>query len=240
VDVLGKTVSGTLDGSGKSMASGLAAGLAQVFFEKDPRKPTDDGNDFKQWKSWPEHMPNEIADIGSFSATALQQVGNLASRAQSLLAGADGMVEGLQGVMQELPTGQFLPGEISLPGALTSGMPGMSEISGWGGNIPLTQNIPGGLSGFDPMDKLGDLAGEGLSRLTEALPEGLTQAVSQGMNAVQTVSNIAAVVQNPQGALAGALGNVLGNSAASGALSSVSGAAGGAIALPPLATPPFV
>jgi type VI secretion system secreted protein VgrG len=178
VDVLGKTVEGTLDGSGTGLASGLAAGLARVFFEKDPRNPARDAEKFGIELPWPERMPAEIADLGQFSdALSLGPGsfdtgagGNLPTQLQSLIDAAGNAASDLQ-----------------------DALPGMSSISGWGGEIPLP-----------------------------VLPEFPGDAVSGRTEAENTLNQLAG--------LAGAIPGI--------SVPGIPTSAG--MALPSLATPPFV
>jgi hypothetical protein len=210
------------------MASGLAAGLAQVFFEKDPRKPTQDGEKFGVNLPWPERTPDEIADLGRFTKLA-----PFPSSALSSLLPAQA-----QGMLGQVAT--------ALGGAQDA-LPGMSSISGWGGEIPLPGGVGNveGLSQLDPKGLLGDVLGQGVSGLTNALPEGLRQTVAQGVDVANGLQQLASLAQNPEGLLSGAL-----EQAVSGGLSGVGNPVAGAIptympasgasSLPFPASPPFV
>jgi hypothetical protein len=226
VDVLGKAVEGTLDGGGRSFASGLAAGPARVFFQKEPRKPTDDGSDFNQWKGWPGRLLNEMAGLGRLDATRAPLSGILPIQARSLLEETMQMAEELGGALRGISA---LPGAAmttATPG-FGGGLAGMSSIPGWGGDIPLSRNFSGGA--FDPLGKLGDLADGGVSSLADALPKWMKQSVAEARGLADTVSQLSSRAQGQPGALARVAQSAL-----------PGGFPGGAGGLPRLSTPPFV
>jgi type VI secretion system secreted protein VgrG len=175
VDVLGKTLSGSLSGAGQSFESGLAPGPAQVFLKKDPRLPSQDANKFGVKLPWPEQTPEVIADLGSLSAVT-------------------------QGISSFMPAaaGGVMPGAEETTGV--AGLPGISSVPGWGGgNIPLGKNLPR----FDPSNKLEDLAGQGMNTFMQALPEQAMEVVTQGQELAGALSTLKRIADDPQSLLAG-------------------------------------
>ncbi|GHT94532.1 hypothetical protein AGMMS49545_15970 [Betaproteobacteria bacterium] len=257
VDVLGKTVTGTLDGSGQSFADGLAAGQAQVFFEKDPRNPAQDAEKFGVKLSWPEQIPSEIADVGAFtnplqSLLASALTSQLPTQIQSMLGNAENAISDLQDSLSglsglpEMSSIAGWGGNTPLPGAGNTGFPGMSSIPGFGGNISLPESVSG-WSGIDPMGQMRDLLENPLSSLTSALPESLSQTVTQGLEAANTLNQLANLAQNPERIVSNAVSGVLSNSIPDLAMTTVANtvpafvptATAPGISLPSLASPPF-
>jgi hypothetical protein len=156
VDALGKTVEGTLDDSGKAVASGLALGTVKVFFEKDPRDPWADSSYFGKLKQWPEHEPEEIADLGSFS-----QMENLLPT--SAKAALDKSAATANNALSEIRSLPNLPDISGIAGSVLPNLSGADitramGLPGWGGGqISLSQNFPSELAGIDPLGKLSQL-----------------------------------------------------------------------------------
>jgi hypothetical protein len=157
VDALGKMVEGTLDGSGKAMANGLALGAVKVFFGKDPRDPWDDSSYFGKLNNWPEREPEEIADLGSFNPVLARQMeAQLPAGTKAVLEKAASAANGVLSEIRNLPNLSGLAGSIpelseaaGLPGILS----GAGDVPGWGGQISLSQNLPTIPAGFDALNK---------------------------------------------------------------------------------------
>jgi type VI secretion system secreted protein VgrG len=172
VDVLGKTVTGVLDGSGQSFASGLALGPAKVFFGMDPINTWDMNVSYVKVQEWPMRELEEVADVGAFGTALKDQP---PASIKTVLDKATGEIGGKLSKLDDLvPTIEQLGTLVPLGGDLDklSGLGGMGDLitgasdtlSGFSSQLPGIagrSEIPVGISALLKNDALKNLSGTG-------------------------------------------------------------------------------
>jgi type VI secretion system secreted protein VgrG len=168
VDVLGKTVEGTLDGSGKFLVGGLALGPAKVFFGEDPADTWDMAASYIGEPEWPTRELKEIADVGEFGKNPLASLSAAAGTALDAATKAAGAVgQNLQQIDRFMPRIPSLDTLMPQGGALgkleglgdfgqaavrrMAGMDSLSAsigdaLSGVKGNGPVLQGMAGNVA----------------------------------------------------------------------------------------------
>ncbi|GHT96801.1 hypothetical protein AGMMS49545_22830 [Betaproteobacteria bacterium] len=163
VDALGKTVEGTLDDSGKAVATGLAMGAVKVFIGDDPADTWDMDASHIGEPQWPTHELKEIADVGAFSL----KDSPLSSLSAAAKAAQDKAMQVAEGIGQSLQqVGQLAPKVSSLNSFMPTGGD-LGKLEGLGniGNFENIGNLGEQLRSLgtlkDQLGNLGDLENPG-------------------------------------------------------------------------------